>query len=274
MTDTVLNLRFACRRRTAASWASINEVLLLAEIGLERDTGKFKFGDGVTAWNSLPYYGGTLWQPLHAFLTQIAGLGNPGADRLLHWDVTTGQFQWLIIGSGLTISSSGALEASGGGGGSTLIASDTLGAAGTTLTIATGSFNLSTSKRLRVRISGKDASASDAGYIAMYLNTDTTATNYYTQLGVFQGNTASAARSNDSSLVYQYNGASFEMECILKLDQDGKCRITADGEAAGGAASTIYRNGIYYQTAANITGLSIVAPANLATGSTVEVWST
>lgn len=47
--------RFAVRRRTAASWTSVNEVLYLGEIGLERDTGLFKFGNGVDPWNSLPY---------------------------------------------------------------------------------------------------------------------------------------------------------------------------------------------------------------------------
>ena len=40
---------------TAASWASINPVLNPGEIGFESDTLKFKFGDGVTPWNSLPY---------------------------------------------------------------------------------------------------------------------------------------------------------------------------------------------------------------------------
>lgn len=59
MTQTaVTSMRFACRRRTAASWTSTNEVLLNGEIGLETDTNKFKFGDGTTAWNSLLYAGG------------------------------------------------------------------------------------------------------------------------------------------------------------------------------------------------------------------------
>lgn len=59
MTMTV-SYRFRVRRRTAASWTSLNEVLLDAEMGLESDTRKFKFGDGVTAWSSLPYAAGGL----------------------------------------------------------------------------------------------------------------------------------------------------------------------------------------------------------------------
>lgn len=52
--------RFRARRRTAAAWASMNEVLLDSEIGRESDTDQFKFGDGVTAWNDLPYVTGDL----------------------------------------------------------------------------------------------------------------------------------------------------------------------------------------------------------------------
>ena len=46
------------RRDTAASWAAENPVLLDGEIGYESDTGRFKFGDGVTAWQALSYRGG------------------------------------------------------------------------------------------------------------------------------------------------------------------------------------------------------------------------
>lgn len=53
----VLNYRFAMRRRTAAGWTSLNEVLLQSEWGHESDTDRLKIGDGVTAWIDLPYYG-------------------------------------------------------------------------------------------------------------------------------------------------------------------------------------------------------------------------
>ena len=43
------------RHDTAANWTSVNPVLLEGEVGIETDTRKQKFGDGVTAWNSLPY---------------------------------------------------------------------------------------------------------------------------------------------------------------------------------------------------------------------------
>ena len=43
------------RHDTAANWTSVNPVLLEGEVGIETDTRKQKFGDGTTAWNSLPY---------------------------------------------------------------------------------------------------------------------------------------------------------------------------------------------------------------------------
>ena len=46
------------RHDTAANWTSINPVLAAGEMGVETDTNKFKFGDGVTAWNSLAYASG------------------------------------------------------------------------------------------------------------------------------------------------------------------------------------------------------------------------
>ncbi|MFD0762975.1 hypothetical protein ACFQZW_12865 [Lutibacter aestuarii] len=45
------------RLDTAANWAAENPVLLNGEVAKETDTGKKKEGDGVTAYNSLPYLG-------------------------------------------------------------------------------------------------------------------------------------------------------------------------------------------------------------------------
>lgn len=47
--------RIQYRRGTAAAWAAANPVLADGEPGRERDTGKMKVGDGVTAWVNLPY---------------------------------------------------------------------------------------------------------------------------------------------------------------------------------------------------------------------------
>ena len=44
-------------RGTAEAMGAVNPLLLSGELGLETDTGKYKIGDGVTAWNSLDYSG-------------------------------------------------------------------------------------------------------------------------------------------------------------------------------------------------------------------------
>lgn len=49
------------RGDTAANWTAVNPVLHSREVGIEIDTSKAKFGDGVTAWNALAY-----WNPAGA----------------------------------------------------------------------------------------------------------------------------------------------------------------------------------------------------------------
>jgi Major tropism determinant N-terminal domain len=48
--------RIRVRRGTAADWTASNRVLALGEPGYETDTGKLKFGDGITAWPLLAYF--------------------------------------------------------------------------------------------------------------------------------------------------------------------------------------------------------------------------
>lgn len=50
------NNRLRLRRDTPERWAQVNPILADGEPGYERGTGQLKVGDGVTAWNSLPYF--------------------------------------------------------------------------------------------------------------------------------------------------------------------------------------------------------------------------
>ncbi|WP_462353713.1 hyaluronate lyase N-terminal domain-containing protein [Alistipes timonensis] len=52
-----LNGIFRAKNKTAAQWVSENPILRDGELGHEKDTYKSKVGDGVTAWNELPYEG-------------------------------------------------------------------------------------------------------------------------------------------------------------------------------------------------------------------------
>ena len=44
------------RRDSSADWTTINPVLSEGEVGFETNTGKFKIGNGSTAWSGLDYF--------------------------------------------------------------------------------------------------------------------------------------------------------------------------------------------------------------------------
>lgn len=50
-----MSIEIQLKRGLAASFVLSNPVLAASEPSYETDTGKFKIGDGTTAWNSLPY---------------------------------------------------------------------------------------------------------------------------------------------------------------------------------------------------------------------------
>lgn len=73
-----MRIKIRPRRGTAAQWTAANPVLDLAEVGLETDTLKLKAGDGVTAWNALPYLSGGGGGPGPAGAP--GSMGPPGRD--------------------------------------------------------------------------------------------------------------------------------------------------------------------------------------------------
>lgn len=105
------------RRKTAADWTAQNPVLLEGELGLETDTGLFKFGNGTTAWNSRPYAGasvgvvpwGAITGTLSAQADLAAALGAKQATLVSGTNIKT------INGTSLL--GSGNITISGGGGG-------------------------------------------------------------------------------------------------------------------------------------------------------------
>jgi hypothetical protein len=44
------------RRDTSENWNSLNPTLSLGELGFETNTGKFKIGNGSSAWTALDYF--------------------------------------------------------------------------------------------------------------------------------------------------------------------------------------------------------------------------
>lgn len=74
-------LQLQLRNDTASNWTTANPTLLEGEFGLETNTGKYKIGDGSTAWNSLSYGGSYLsGQPMGARMTfsTTTTAGDPG----------------------------------------------------------------------------------------------------------------------------------------------------------------------------------------------------
>ena len=60
--------RIQIRRDTKARWADLNPILASGKMGFEIDNNRLKIGNGITAWNSLPYVTETDWSTI---ITQI-----------------------------------------------------------------------------------------------------------------------------------------------------------------------------------------------------------
>jgi hypothetical protein len=76
------------RRDLAASWVNINPILAQGEPGAELDTGKMKLGDGVTAWNQLPYTSSNDYEDKFVFLFSDGSNYAAGTSTSLdglHW---------------------------------------------------------------------------------------------------------------------------------------------------------------------------------------------
>jgi len=114
-----MSAQIKLRRDTAANWTSVNPILATGEPGLETDTLKLKYGDGVNRWNALSYptvllpttiatattatnvAGGTSNQ----LLVQIA----PGTTGFITTPTIPGFLQWT--GSSFTWSSTSTIAA-------------------------------------------------------------------------------------------------------------------------------------------------------------------
>ena len=75
-----MSTKIQVRRGTAAQWTSANPTLAAGEIGFETDTGKFKIGDGTTAWSSLLYATDTT-EFVGVLSAANGGTGNAYVDR-------------------------------------------------------------------------------------------------------------------------------------------------------------------------------------------------
>ena len=69
------------RRGFSSEWSEINPVLNDGEIGVEKDTGLFKLGDGFHSWAQLDYYlpAAAIQQAIDAAIEGLTPGGTSGA---------------------------------------------------------------------------------------------------------------------------------------------------------------------------------------------------
>lgn len=90
-------VKFQIRRDTSGKWASANPILGSGEPALEIDTRRIKYGDGITAWNNLPYFG--------VGPTIATGTYKPVLTNVQNIDVATAyDCQWQRVGNMVTVS--------------------------------------------------------------------------------------------------------------------------------------------------------------------------
>src|SRR5271156_5413920 len=96
------------RRSTASTWSTANPILAQGEIGYETDTGKFKIGDGATAWSSLAY--GGLTGAASTNVLESYGDGSDGSITISSGVTTLVKDMYY---TNLTINSTGSLNPNG-----------------------------------------------------------------------------------------------------------------------------------------------------------------
>jgi hypothetical protein len=84
------------RRDTASNWTSEDPTLSSGEIGYETTTGRFKIGDGSTAWTSLSYFMGSLDDVGNVTITSAA------SGQFLKWNGTAWVNDAIDLGTDTT----------------------------------------------------------------------------------------------------------------------------------------------------------------------------
>lgn len=296
MAFSVQEIRFWCRRDTAANWTSVNPILSSGEWGVETDnTGstprKYKMGDGVTAWTSLPYSnpGSFVEDAIADGVTTKAPSQNAVYDALaLKANLAGGTFTGDISvpdeaydatawNGSLEVPTKNAvrdkIEAlSAGSGAMTNLGTATVtGSAATTLAIS--GLDLSAYKAFLVTFALDNATGS-SGALSLFYNSDTTATNYQRQRISATSTTVAGGRSNDPALDNLVANETNTGYAWISNDRDGKPRAWVFSSSAAPASVALIMQSIVWNSATNITGITISSSVanSLAIGSTFTVF--
>ena len=100
MSTEIIPYRFLARGGDAAAVIALNEIPLRREIIVEIDTQKFKVGDGVTPYVSLPYWGGSGGGGSGAWLVGAgAPAGGLGVDGDMYLNAANGDVYQKAAGT-------------------------------------------------------------------------------------------------------------------------------------------------------------------------------
>src|SRR5438034_1106275 len=86
------------RHGTAAAWTAANPILMIGEMGDEVDTGKWKVGNGVDNWNTLPYSSGPAGRyrsPRDDWSNGSHRCAGPRWGRRRYWSCRTTGSNWF-----------------------------------------------------------------------------------------------------------------------------------------------------------------------------------
>lgn len=100
-----MSTRIQSRRDTASNWSGINPVLAAGETGYEIGTGKFKIGDGISAWSVLPYHSDDAAHDAAYATVGTANRIDPNRIPLLTniEKARTGVWKYLVTGTSISI---------------------------------------------------------------------------------------------------------------------------------------------------------------------------
>lgn len=284
MTVTI-DARFKLRGALAADAALGNPVPLDRELWVETDQGltdgkyKLKIGDGATHYNDLPYIslGGGVESvvPGDGVDVDTSDPKNPIVSSTLGSIALSGRVAtYSALPSGLGTGDAGkayyveadgliyiwdgsAFPASGSGtrvGGAALIGSTVVsGPAVTSMTVS--GLNLDADSAYWIEINVKSASGAARGYLLTY-NSDTTATNYPTEILFASGASLNASLQN-AVVGGCYAGSTTRTTGDLGRDADGyPCFIFRNARKNGSA--TVFQSGAHmWKTSANVTSITV-----------------
>jgi len=133
-----------------------------------------------------------------------------------------------------------------------VVDTEVTGAAVTTITV-TG-LDLDSAKAYLILFKTKNPTATD-GHIQLFINNDTTATNYYTQDLTAYGASLAVVRSNAPYLYTSHAGQSIIGYSVMMRPPDGQPRVTSFTGKRGGASLELTLRIIHYTIAGNVTRL-------------------